>query len=256
MPNFLPDPAKAVRIGNVVLGPLPVKILTSLMAVDDSGLVYSAQSIQSYPIDIFEWRADWFDNKDPHHLRATAYKIKHNAEKPIIFTMRTVREGGMADLDEDAYFSCVNEIGESGLMDAVDVEIRRDRAVDLIKNAHAAGTPVIASFHNFAGTPSKDDILSVMKRMNAAGADIFKVSVMPQKPEDVITLMQATIEARRQFEQPMFTMAMGELGSPTRISGALFGSCATFAAGLAASAPGQIPVSMVSAILKQLRPSR
>jgi 3-dehydroquinate dehydratase-1 len=79
---------------------------------------------------------------------------------------------------------------------------------------------------------------------------------MPQKPEDVITLMQATIEARRQFEQPMFTMAMGELGSPTRISGALFGSCATFAAGLAASAPGQIPVSMVSAILKQLRPSR
>ncbi len=252
---FLPDPARAVRIGGVVLGPLPVKILTSLMAVDDSGLVYSAQSIQNYPIDIFEWRADWFDDKDPHTLRASAYKIKHHSTKPVTFTMRTVQEGGMADIDDATYFNCVSEVAESGLLDAIDVEIRRDRAAEIIAAAHAAGTPVIASFHNFAGTPSKEDILSTMKRMNAAGADVFKISVMPQKPEDVMTLMQATIEARRQFEQPLFTMAMGEMGAVTRIAGALFGSCATFAAGLAASAPGQIPVSMVSAILKQLRPS-
>lgn len=255
MANFLPDPAKAVRIGNVVLGPLPVKILTSLMAVDDSGLVYSAQSIQNYPIDIFEWRADWFDNKDPHNLRATAYKIKNHSAKPVIFTMRTVREGGMADIDADTYFNCVHEVAETGLMDAIDVEIRHERAADLIKTAHVAGTPVIGSFHDFAGTPTKADILAVMKRMSAAGADVFKVSVMPQKPEDVMTLMEATIEARRQFEQPLFTMSMGEMGATTRLAGALFGSCATFAAGLAASAPGQIPVSMVSAILKQLRPS-
>ena len=182
MPNFLPDPAKAVRIGNVVLGPLPVKILTSLMAVDDSGLVYSAQSIQSYPIDIFEWRADWFDDKDPHHLRATAYKIKHNAEKPIIFTMRTVREGGMADLDEDAYFSCVNEIAESGLMDAVDVELRRDRAGEIIKNAgeHAEGI-CLSTFFDEDG-------------VDAAGKDFitgFKGYLKENKKDEVIPAVSA-----------------------------------------------------------------
>lgn len=47
---------------------------------------------------------------------------------------------------------------------------------------------------------------------------------MPQSMEDVLTLLAATLLARREFpETPLVTMSMGSLGSITRNAGLLFG---------------------------------
>ena len=52
---------------------------------------------------------------------------------------------------------------------------------------------------------------------------------------------------------PVVTMSMGGLGAVSRVSGAVFGSALTFAtAGGAPSAPGQLPVERVRAMLELL----
>ena len=71
-----------------------------------------------------------------------------------------------------------------------------------------------------------------------------KIALMPQKEEDVLSLLSSTLAFRRDFpDAPLITMSMGELGMHSRLVGGLYGSDLTFAVGSAASAPGQIPVA-------------
>ena len=76
---------------------------------------------------------------------------------------------------------------------------------------------------------------------------------MPQSMEDVLTLLAATLLARREFpETPLVTMSMGPLGSITRVAGWLFGSDLTFAVGVASSASGQIPADDLKKVYQVL----
>jgi 3-dehydroquinate dehydratase-1 len=75
------------------------------------------------------------------------------------------------------------------------------------------------------------------------GADIAKVAVMPKDYADVLTLLSATLKARKgAVKVPIVTMSMGSEGGITRLAGGLFGSDITFAIGKESSAPGQIPI--------------
>ena len=77
-------------------------------------------------------------------------------------------------------------------------------------------------------------------------SDIAKIAVMPVSEKDVLTLLQATLEAKEKHVKiPLITMAMGGKGSITRIAGGLFGSSITFAAGKRSSAPGQIGIEQL-----------
>ena len=87
----------------------------------------------------------------------------------------------------------------------------------------------------------------------ALGADIAKVAVMPRAMDDVLTLLQATLQASRTLEIPVVSMAMGGLGTLTRVCGWAFGSAMTFAVGDGISAPGQMPIEDVEAALAVLR---
>ena len=86
-------------------------------------------------------------------------------------------------------------------------------------------------------------------------ADVAKVAVMPQKLEDVLTLMQATLAASRELRIPVISMSMGAWGALSRLFGGVFGSALTFAVGAASSAPGQVPIEDVRAALALLRKS-
>ena len=85
--------------------------------------------------------------------------------------------------------------------------------------------------------------------MEALGADLAKIAVMPQSPEDVLTLLSATCQAHRQLSCPVISMSMGGTGLVSRLSGEIFGSCMTFGSVGEASAPGQIPARTLKEIL-------
>ena len=143
-------------------------------------------------------------------------------------------------------------------MDIVDVEaFTGDTCVEkVIKTAHECGVKVIASNHDFRKTPSKEELIARMRKMQELGADIPKIAVMPQSTEDLLTLLSATEEMRRCYaDRPVITMSMAGTGVLSRMCGEVFGSALTFGAAGKVSAPGQIDVEELRTVLEIIHKS-
>ena len=137
-------------------------------------------------------------------------------------------------------------------MDLVDVEaFTGDEIVtSIISHAHANGVKVIASNHDFAKTPEKDEIVRRLRKMQTLGADIPKIALMPTCKKDVLTLLEATLEMSEQYaDRPIITMSMAGTGVVSRLTGETFGSALIFGAASKASAPGQIGVHELKQVL-------
>ncbi|WP_309133114.1 type I 3-dehydroquinate dehydratase [Brevibacterium sp.] len=180
-----------------------------------------------------------------------------SAGLPVLVTLRTAIEGGVAEVGDEDYGTIIGRIIEGlntvdAVPVAVDVEIDREASSALIARAHDRGLTVVASHHNFGGTDSQDDLSATYDRMADVGADVAKIAMMPANARDVTTVLNATAEADARLSCPVLGISMGELGRTTRILGADFGSCATFAQLGLASAPGQIDVRELAHILDSL----
>ena len=92
-------------------------------------------------------------------------------------------------------------------------------------------------------------LVSRLKQMEEAGADIAKIAVMPESTEDVLTLLSATCKAKKELTCPVITMSMAGTGLISRLSGEVFGSCLTFGTAGNISAPGQIDALKLRSVL-------
>ena len=128
-----------------------------------------------------------------------------------------------------------------------------EEVASTIELAHENGVKVVMCNHDFDATPSQEEIVRRLSLMEEKGADICKIAVMPQSNKDVLTLLAATAEMKEKATRPLITMSMGALGMVSRVSGEAFGSAATFGAAKQASAPGQVPVSVLREILATLK---
>lgn len=181
---------------------------------------------------------------------------------PVLLTVRTAAEGGGAGLDDDAYSGLLHRLIE-GLADleaarrpaALDVEQARGGTAELVARAHGAGLDAVVSHHDLRTTPADEAMLARLRAMADAGADVAKLAVTPRGPRDVARLLGVTARASEELDVAVATMSMGPLGAVSRLSGAVFGSVLTFAtAGGAPSAPGQLPIDRVRAVLDLLPP--
>ena len=175
-------------------------------------------------------------------------------ETPLLFTYRTRAEGGRGEATGAAYQKILCHAADSGHTDLVDLELLRFGAmgVDTLKYIRQTGAACIGSQHDFAKTPPKEAMLSALEQMLDLGADVAKLAVMPQTPEDVLRLLCITQQASGWGKGPVITMAMGRLGMVSRIGGGIFGSAATFGAMGQASAPGQPDVEQLQKCLALL----
>ena len=232
---------QTVKLRNVEIGAGAPKIIVPIVAETAQGIVEKAREIMEYPFDLVEWRADYYEEllNIPKVLSTLKQLRAVLGEKPILVTVRTREEGGMREIGMDAYTALNTAIARSGDADLIDV-------------IHGAGCKVMGSWHSFDGTPSKDELIRRMRKEQDMGADIPKVAVMPRSMADVITLLDATQEMRAKYaDRPAITMSMGS-GVASRLCGECFGSDATFGTIGQASAPGQIPVGELSAVLSIL----
>ncbi len=210
--------------------------------------------------DILEWRVDYFKAiGDSVQVLAVLAEIRRVAGKvPLIFTCRSVPEGGQQSLLTEAeVLALYRSICQSGLVDVIDFEMNRDpvQVAALREDCHSHDIALILSFHDFAATPALEAIVQRFLQAQQMGADIAKVAVMPHQMEDVLTLLAATQAAHHQLSIPLISMAMGGLGSISRVYGWAFGSALTFAAGQNASAPGQLPIDELNATLAVVKKS-
>lgn len=246
-----------VKVRNVEIGSGVPKICVPIVGVTKEDILAEAKSFDNIPVDVVEWRVDWFENvfdfskvKDMlKDLRAVL------GDTPLLMTFRTSKEGGEKSIEIDDYAMFNIKVAETGYVDLIDVEVFTgdDVVKKIIAGAHNAGVKVIASNHDFNKTPDKDDIISRLRKMQDLGADILKIAVMPTNKKDVLTLLAATEEMYSDYaERPIITMSMAGTGVISRLCGEVFGSSLTFGAAGKASAPGQMGVNDLSTVLTLL----
>lgn len=248
---------KPVVVRDVKIGEGIPKICVPIVGKTREEIVAEAKTFQSLPLDVVEWRVDWYDEvSDIDAVIETAGMLREAlGETPILFTFRTQKEGGEKAIDTDAYEMLNVKMAESGLVDLIDVEAftGEETVKRMIEKIHATGVKVVASNHDFHKTPEKDEIVRRLVWMQEMGADIPKIAVMPECKKDVLTLLAATLEmSETHGDCPIITMSMAGTGVVSRLAGETFGSALTFGAAKKASAPGQIGVEDLAQILKIL----
>ena len=249
-----------VKVRNVVIGEGMPKICIPIIGKTKEEILNAAAVIKNTKHDIVEWRVDWFD--DVMDLDKVFDVLKELrvilGDTPLLFTFRTADEGGERAIDKSAYLKLNIDIISSKLIDLVDVELFSgdDIVKEIAGIAHANNVVVIASNHDFSKTPDKDEILERLIKMQALGADIPKIAVMPTCKRDVITLLAATEEMTIKHNgTPIITMSMGSMGLISRLCGEAFGSSITFGAVGESSAPGQMNASDLNTILELIHKS-
>ncbi len=243
---------RPIRVGDRVLGGPAVLTCVPLTAAERSALAPQAAHLGALGPDCIEWRADFIPDLAPAEVPALLADLSASARRPLIFTNRRHEEGGARPQDEVHRLAILEAAASTGRPALVDIEMATEPALAEKVAATCMGSEVgvIRSWHDFEGTPPAEALLTTLRAMHKAGADVAKVAVMPRSPEDVLVLLGAGLEARRTFlDIPAILMSMGAEGAISRIGGGYFGSDLTFAVGIAASAPGQIEMALADRLL-------
>lgn len=245
-----------VGIRNLRIGEGRPKICIPIVGKTRGEILSQAEHLKKYPVDLVEWRADWFVELDePEALAQVLKELRHSLDTiPLLFTIRTSREGGEWSGDPKAYAGLNLAAAASGCVDLVDVEALADpEAGELILALQRTGVKVIGSNHNFEKTPDQTELVARLCRIQELQADICKLAVMPKGKGDVVALLSATWEMKSKYAtRPVITMSMGSMGLVSRLAGETFGSDVTFGAAGQASAPGQIGADKLAECLELL----
>ena len=247
-----------VTIRGCCIGEGRPKVIIPIVEHTEASILKTAAQFSTLRADCVEWRVDCFEGaKDLSAIARCVAKLRVALkDKLLLVTFRTKAEGGEQALSHPEYLAFLRLILDTDCADLLDIEFFTAGAdlPKLVEQAHSAGVAMVCSSHDFAKTPPRAELVCRMVQMQQAGADLPKLAVMPQTRTDVLELLAATAEmADRHPETPIITMSMGALGAVSRLSGEAFGSAMTFANPGTASAPGQVGLDVVNAVLDSLR---
>lgn len=161
--------------------PTNFKILVPVMANDLSNAAAAGAAG-----DVVELRLDALSILDAPNVQNVlcAARAAIGQGVPLLATIRTKKEGGLADLTDAAYGELGTAICHSGLADLLDVEASTAPAViaAIQQQARESSVKTVFSSHNFAETPPTETMVNTLTDMVRRGADIAKLAVMPHTP--------------------------------------------------------------------------
>jgi 3-dehydroquinate dehydratase type I len=228
-------------ICNFKLGEIP---LIAGVLTDTDVLTINKDSLN--PADLIELRVDMFEDISLNHIENIFRVAKENFKKPIIATVRDVKEGGQKKIaDRLGIYKAVIMFS-----DIIDVEIGNKDTMIAIKNlCKPCKKLLIGSYHNFELTPDDNFLDGIVLQGKELGADIVKIAAMAKNREDLIRLAFLT---HRHKDKGMITMSMGDMGLPSRIFNPICGSLITYGYINHPSAPGQLSASELLYIFRRL----
>lgn len=212
---------------------LKPRIVASLAASEDA--------LAAGDADMIEVRLDLVKGDPFDVLKA----VRAATKKPIIATNRLKAEGGQWQGDEEERISILIEAAK--LADWVDIELRATLRKDVLKKVKK---PVIVSYHDFAGMPSRVQLEAILDEMKGAGATISKIAVTPSAMKDNLAILGFLLES----DTPLCMIAMGPMGRHLRAVAPLYGSLLTYGYVSRPTAPGQMSISELKEALKLLCP--
>ena len=144
-------------------------------------------------------------------------RILKERHSPIVFTVRRGSDGGLWRGPEDKRQRLMREAIVAGV-DFIDVEM------DVAREIRRFGkTQRIVSYHNLKQTPP--DLLEIAQQCEEMDADIVKIATKAHSLADAMKVLQVASK----METPTIAIAMGEIGSFTRVLGAKHGAPFTYA---------------------------
>lgn len=212
-----------LSIGNCVLGTMP-KVAA---IVDELFSMEKIREIKSYGVDLLEMRIDCYKSQIESIVKFLD-SVKNSIDLPMI---GTVRENEWTKKDRIAIFKSILPF-----VDCIDLELGTPISNEV--KSFAKNKVIIISEHDYKKTPD-DSVLNDMVRSSVdQGADIVKIAVMANSSDDVRRLLWFT----QQCSVPIVTIAMGPLGTISRVTAPLFGSLFTYGYTEKTVAPGQLSV--------------
>lgn len=244
---------ESITAAGLCFGKGQPKLCVPLTAATQAELDAQLDAVRTLPADLYEWRLDAYADPIDDGLAL----LKAQSERPLLCTLRTARDGGAYHGSVEEYESVLTRLVHQGGFSMLDVELSSGAPCvqRLIAAAHGQGMAAVVSYHDFTATPTEKIMTDLLMTMHRLGADLPKLAVMPQSPEDVLALLCTTRRVSRQIG-PVITMAMGQLGAVSRVIGELTGSCMTFGAGVQASAPGQPAADTLKELLRLFSPEQ
>jgi len=233
--------SRPLRIGSLALG------AGACVAVpfDDAVTRAELAALRGRGLDLAELRVDHFAKRDEGAVRAVVARCEGI---PTLATIRIAAEGGAwagSEAERAKLFLAL-----VGAVDAVDVELAAPEVLaEVGPAARAAGRLVIASHHDFAKTPAPEVLADVVTRAAAAGADVVKIAAAVRGPDDVRALARVLVEPAAIGR---IVIGMGDAALATRVLFPALGSLVTYAHAGRATAPGQLPLDELVALLRRL----
>jgi len=243
------------KIGAVELGlqPVIVGVMKSLSIRE------AKRAAKESGADVIELRIDLLEGeeKSVEKVKEFVAMLMKNSHPsiPIIVTNRKKEEGGAFVGTEEERIGMLNGILETAEVNAVDVEFfsPAEGKSEIIERAKSRHIPVILSFHDFNGMPSREDILRIIASMYEEGGSIAKIAVTPKTLSDTLLLLDITHKVSSEGKL-LVTIGMGPVGRHLRVIAPLYGSALTygFIEGEEEVAPGQLSVKELRSIMNKI----
>ncbi len=195
--------------------------------------------------DIVEIRLDGLASENALDRR----NWQHLAGLPLLFTARRQEEGGMLPSTGDERVAWLDEAMEDAA--AIDIEVASlEEMSGIVARILAKGIPLIASFHDFSGTPGPavwEDRLAIAR---AHGASVFKAAARLHGLSDLQAV--ASFQAS-DHGMPVAMMGMGPLAPVSRLLCAQHGSVLNYGyLGDLPTAPGQWSAAKLKGAISSL----
>ena len=211
--------------------------------VDPATLALAASPAVAVLCDLVEFRADALAGQ----TGAVAAAMQA-CPVPALLTVRSPEEGGIGQLSNEARDKIFTTLlPHAGL---IDIEIAHlAEFAHLVAAARTRGIPVIASFHDFLGTPDRPSLEALIEKATAAGADAIKFATTLRNSQDLATLTSLQESATR----PLATMGMGPLGRVSRLLLGNMGSILNYGFLDRPTIAGQWPAQRLRELITELR---
>ena len=94
-----------IKVRDIEIGAGAPKIIVPIVGVTKDDIIAEAKTFDSIPVDMVEWRVDWFDDVfATEKVLETAKELQEVLKDiPILLTFRTSKEGGEKAIEADAY---------------------------------------------------------------------------------------------------------------------------------------------------------
>ena len=94
-----------VKVRDIEIGAGAPKIIVPIVGVTKNDIIEEAKTFHSIPVDVVEWRVDWFDDVfATEKVLETAKELQEVLKDiPVLLTFRTSKEGGEKAIEPEAY---------------------------------------------------------------------------------------------------------------------------------------------------------